>query len=651
MAGNPLEPEVSIVVVVHDIPREARRTLTSLSAECQRDIGAGEYEVVVVDNGSTPPVDASLFEGLGGTFRVLRVDDAPPSPAHAVNVGITAARADLIGVMVDGARMASPGLAHFARCGARLHAQAVVTPLGWNLGFDARQRWAVDCGYTREREDALLEAIGWPRDGYRLFEIAAPDGSSGNGWFAPIAESTALFLRREAWERLHGYDERFDLPGGGLVNLDAFRRAVELFGARLVVLLGEGTFHQLHGGAASGAPVETFPETLQRWAEQYRSITGRPYEVPDSPERTYLGVLPRSVRPHFVRAAVRSAREREEREPPDDPTIARLLDLARTELQAGRHEAATAVARLARSRAPDEPALLGLLAQTSVSYPGRDPPPEQRAAVAVARGDACRILGDAARAGAEYRSALALEGGLVRAHLGLAALRMPGDHYQSWLKWLHETLRPETYLEIGVANGWTLSLAQAPTLAIGVDPRPAVASTLNANTHIFCETSEEFFAKRRLDGLLAGRPVGLAFVDGLHSFEQALRDFTSIEAYCAPSSLLALHDTVPLDEVTQRRDRQSQFWTGDVWKVVLCLKHYRRDLDVFTVATAPSGLTLVAGLDPSSRVLADALSEARSRFTDLPFSEVEGRLNEAVELVPNDRQAVAARLRARGLAA
>ena len=668
--AEPSRPDVSIVVVVHDIPREVRRTLLSLSAGYQRDIRSEEYEVVVVDNGSTPPVDESIVEGLKGNFRILRVEDAPPSPARAVNVGISAARADVIGVMIDGARMVSPGLLHFARKGAWIHERAVVTPLGWNLGFDARQRWAADCGYTREREDVLLESIGWPGDGYRLFEIAAFDSSSADGWFAPIYESTALFLRRDAWDRLHGYDERFDPPGGGFVNLDAFRRAVEEPDARLVVLLGEATFHQLHHGAASGASLETFPDTVQQWADQYQSITGRRWKPPDVAERSYIGVMPRCLRRHFVRAAVRPTRVRPEAgepplgtpidlpswllgpmTPPADPITAQLASLARAEFEAGQFEAATAVARLARVRAPDEAVLQRVLAFASDWYPGRELASERRAAVAVARGDAHRVLGHVEQAEIEYRSALELQGGLARAHLGLAAVRMPGENYLDWLKWLHEALRPRTYVEIGVANGWSISLAVPPTVAIGVDPGPTLASPLKAETHLFCETSDEFFAKRRLDGLLAGEPLGLAFIDGLHSFCQALKDFTGLEEHCGSTSLVALHDTVPLDELTQRTEQQTQFWTGDVWKVVLCLKHYRPDLDIFTLATAPSGLTLVAGLDPSSRVLRDAYPEAVARFADVPFQEVESRLGDEVNLVPYDRETVWARLRGHGICA
>jgi len=101
------------------------------------------------------------------------------------------------------------------------------------------------------REDALLAAIHWPEDGYRLFEIAIFAGSCVGGWFRPIGESNAVFICRDAYIRLGGFDERFDLPGGGFVNLDFFRRAVLREGSELVVLLGEGTFHQLHGGIAT----------------------------------------------------------------------------------------------------------------------------------------------------------------------------------------------------------------------------------------------------------------------------------------------------------------------------------------------------------------------------------------------------------------
>src|ERR1017187_1341110 len=134
--------------------REAPRTLHSLSAAYQRHIDPDDYEVIVVDNGSDPPFDLNAMGGLTGNFRVIRIDDAPPSPAHAVNRGLAEARGDVVGVMIDGARIVTPGLLHFARHGVRLYDNAVVATLGWYLGHDY-QNWAIQGGYNRTREDAL----------------------------------------------------------------------------------------------------------------------------------------------------------------------------------------------------------------------------------------------------------------------------------------------------------------------------------------------------------------------------------------------------------------------------------------------------------------------------------------------------------------
>jgi glycosyltransferase involved in cell wall biosynthesis len=296
------KPDVSLVVVVYNIPREAPRTLHSLSAAYQRHIGLDDYEIIVVDNGSTPPVDPQLIAGLAGNFRLIRIDQAHSSPAQALNRGLAEARGDVIGVMIDGARVVTPGLLHFARHGARLHDKAVVATLGWYLGPDFQWR-SMESGYDRAREDALLASIDWPNDGYRLFEVGSMDESSVDGWFKPIAETNALFLRREFWEALGGLDERFDAPGGGLLNLDTFNRAIEWPDAQLVVLLGEATFHQLHGGTNTNIPLVRQHDNWSVWGPQYASIRGRPYGIPQPKNApTFIGTLPRPMLARFVRA-------------------------------------------------------------------------------------------------------------------------------------------------------------------------------------------------------------------------------------------------------------------------------------------------------------------------------------------------------------
>jgi tetratricopeptide (TPR) repeat protein len=432
------KPDISVVVVVYNIPREAPRTLLSLSADYQRHIGADDYEVIVVDNGSNPPFDPKLFETLAGNFRLIRIDPAPPSPAHAINRGLAEAQGDIIGVMIDGARIVTPGLLHFARHGARLYDRTVVATLGLYLGYDY-QSWAMRAGYDQSREDALLAQIGWPQDGYRLFEIGTLDESSVDCWLLPISESNGLFLRREMWTAMGGADERFDSPGGGLLNLDTFRRAMELPDTELVVLLGEGSFHQIHGGVATNAPVEEFPDSLRRWAAQYQAIRGRPFDRPNLKKpTTYLGILPQAALARFVRAALepswgepplgphfdRALWAIAPSKPPSDPTLAAIIGLAQDEFRSGRYEAAAAVARLIRERAPDEPGPQRLLSLAGAWLSAGGPPVDRRARYHLALGEFYRLTGDNAQAGCEYQTALTFDPTLQQAVAGSAAVRL-----------------------------------------------------------------------------------------------------------------------------------------------------------------------------------------------------------------------------------
>jgi len=301
-------PALSVVVVVHDMAREAPRTLHSLSPAYQRDIDADAYEVLVVDNASSPPLNAAEVTRHGPGFRHLWHDDGTPSPAGAINFAVGRARGRYVCIYIDGARIATPGLLHHGLAACRMASQPLVATLNWHLG-PKPQHLSVLEGYSKEAEDRLLAEIGWPGDGYRLHERAALGGSSAGGYLSALSESNALFLPRERFHELGGYDERFDSPGGGAVNLDFYKRACERADARLFVLLGEGTFHQLHGGAITNA-ADDRAERLERvWAE-YESLRGEPF-APPRKEATLLGPVPDAALPdlaHSVGSALLAAR-------------------------------------------------------------------------------------------------------------------------------------------------------------------------------------------------------------------------------------------------------------------------------------------------------------------------------------------------------
>ncbi len=273
------DPALSVVVVVYNMRREAPRTLQSLAPGYQRGVDPDDYEVVVVENGSSEPLPPGSVEAMGPNFRYFGLTEASPSPAAAINFGSQQARSRHLGVMVDGARMVTPGMVGLALQCLRAFPRPVVGSLGFHLGPDLQIR-AVEHGYDRKVEDGMLAGIGWPDDGYRLFEIATLALSSRHGWWGCPYESNCVFLPRALFDELGGFEEAFDAPGGGMVNLDFWRRACQLPDSTLVLLFGEGSFHQIHGGAATSRPPDELETLSRRWDEQYRRIRGEAFANP-----------------------------------------------------------------------------------------------------------------------------------------------------------------------------------------------------------------------------------------------------------------------------------------------------------------------------------------------------------------------------------
>ncbi|MGG7463960.1 class I SAM-dependent methyltransferase [Plantibacter sp. YIM 135347] len=178
---------------------------------------------------------------------------------------------------------------------------------------------------------------------------------------------------------------------------------------------------------------------------------------------------------------------------------------------------------------------------------------------------------------------------------------------------LHETLRPRTYLEIGVNDGLSLALSRAVT--IGVDPDFAVRSEIECPVQLVRDTSDEFFARADPMAHLEGVPLDLAFIDGMHLAEFAYRDFMNLERYMASTGVIVLDDMLPRDADEAARERFTRFWAGDVFKFGELLAELRPDLVVIPINTSPTGVVLVTGLDPASTVLQDAYESVLDRLT------------------------------------
>jgi Methyltransferase domain len=168
---------------------------------------------------------------------------------------------------------------------------------------------------------------------------------------------------------------------------------------------------------------------------------------------------------------------------------------------------------------------------------------------------------------------------------------------------LHEVVRPRTYLEIGVNDGRSLTLSRAPSVAI--DPGFVVNQEICTDVHLVRATSDEFFARKDPLAHLPRPLIDLAFIDGMHLSDYALRDYMNVERYSAAASVIVFDDMLPRNVDEAARERHTRAWTGDVYKVIQALRRLRPDVLALEVATDGSGTGMILLPDPDSTVLHD----------------------------------------------
>jgi hypothetical protein len=172
---------------------------------------------------------------------------------------------------------------------------------------------------------------------------------------------------------------------------------------------------------------------------------------------------------------------------------------------------------------------------------------------------------------------------------------------------VHGILNPRTYLEIGVREGASLSLSRVSSIA--VDPMFTVTEEINCDVRLVRSTSDAFFAQPAPIAHFGGMPIELAFIDGMHLLEYALRDFINVERHAHWSSVVILDDMLPRNVDEAARERRTTYWAGDVYKMIPILHRYRPELLVLPLNTEPTGVLLILGVDPGNTTLTDKYKE------------------------------------------
>jgi glycosyltransferase involved in cell wall biosynthesis len=266
---------LSIIICVYNMAREAPRTILSALPPYQKYLDGSEYEVIVVDNGSSQRMDAELIKRAAGNIKFVQYPGKSVSPVFAINWAVKhVAKGNRIMLCIDGARLFSDELVASSIKYSNIHENTFIYSLGWHLG-PKTQNISSQEGYTEDVEDRILADIDWYNHPNKLFSVSVLAEASSGGFFSPIAESNAFVVSKKMLDRNGGFNERFVSPGGGLANLEIFSRYVLNRQVIPVCLLADGTFHQFHKGAATSGKIS--------WGEmskEYESIFGNVYQPP-----------------------------------------------------------------------------------------------------------------------------------------------------------------------------------------------------------------------------------------------------------------------------------------------------------------------------------------------------------------------------------
>ncbi|MCK5211062.1 class I SAM-dependent methyltransferase [Candidatus Parcubacteria bacterium] len=189
-------------------------------------------------------------------------------------------------------------------------------------------------------------------------------------------------------------------------------------------------------------------------------------------------------------------------------------------------------------------------------------------------------------------------------------------------------INAKKYLEIGVEFG-TLFFRIKAQKKIAVDPQ--FKFSLKKKIYkLFFERGSKFFEMSSDDffkgnsGLFSDQKIDVAFVDGLHTYEQSLRDIENCLDNLENNGVVVVHDCNPLSEsaANPSQDEAKKMkgwngkWNGDVWKTIVHLRSMRNDLNIFVLNT-DHGLGIIRKGAPENMLDHKASDIENMKYEDL----------------------------------
>jgi len=175
------------------------------------------------------------------------------------------------------------------------------------------------------------------------------------------------------------------------------------------------------------------------------------------------------------------------------------------------------------------------------------------------------------------------------------------NHSARRLNTLARALSATRYLEIGVSSGTTF-LDVDIEHKVAVDPAFRFDTSPHASERVqfFSMPSDRYFAEQAGDAVF-----DVVFLDGLHTFEQTLRDFNNSLVHGHERTVWLIDDTVPSDVYSAIKSMpdalrarkaaggSGRAWHGDVFKLVFFLHDFFPGLSYCTLTTGGNAQTLV----------------------------------------------------------